>query len=133
MAVEIARGKEYFPGWNVARWWLSHEAHQRDPQRFLANFEAGLGIFAEHGILVMPVLFNRWRDPVCDFGGVPLDHLIPHHSAWTSAGRPVRQPRRRGPGRRARAGPLPPLPGRRGGRAPGRRSASTPGTCATSP
>jgi hypothetical protein len=85
MAVEIARGKEYFPGWNVARWWLSHEAHQRDPQRFLANFEAGLGIFAQHGIVVMPVLFNRWRDPVCDFGGVPLDHLIPHHSAWTNA------------------------------------------------
>ena len=85
MAVEIARGKEYFPGWNVARWWLSHEAHQRDPRRFLANFEAGLGIFAQHGILVMPVLFNRWRDPVCDFGGVPLDHLIPHHSAWTNS------------------------------------------------
>ena len=34
MAVEVARGKEYFPGWNVARWWLSHEAHQRDPLRF---------------------------------------------------------------------------------------------------
>jgi hypothetical protein len=48
MAVEIARGKEYFPGWDVARWWLSHEAHQRDPQRFLANFEAVLGIFAQH-------------------------------------------------------------------------------------
>ena len=84
MAVEIARGKKYFPGWNVARWWLSHEAHQRDPERFLANFEGGLQIFAQHGILVMPILFNRWRDPVCDFGGVPLDHLIPHHSAWTN-------------------------------------------------
>jgi hypothetical protein len=21
---------------------------------------------------------------VCDFGGVPLDHLIPSHSAWTN-------------------------------------------------
>ena len=83
MSVEVARGKEYFPGWNVARWWLSHEAHQRDRERFLANFEAGLGVFAQHDILVVPVLFNRWRDPVCDFGGVPLDHLIPHHSAWT--------------------------------------------------
>jgi hypothetical protein len=83
MATEVARGKKYFPGWNVARWWLSHEAYQRDPERFLANFEAGLGLFAEHDILVMPILFNRWRDPVCDFGGVPLDHLIPHHSAWS--------------------------------------------------
>lgn len=85
MAVEVARGKEYFPEWNVARWWLSHEAHQRDPERFGANFEAGLGIFAEHDIAVMPILFNRWRDPVCDFGGVPLDHIIPHHSAWTGS------------------------------------------------
>ena len=31
MAVEIARGKEYFPGWNVARWWLSHEAQPARP------------------------------------------------------------------------------------------------------
>ncbi|MFD0484052.1 hypothetical protein ACFQ46_15745 [Kineococcus sp. GCM10028916] len=83
MAVEVSRGKAAFPGWNTARWWLSHEAHQRHPERFLANFEAGLGIFAAHGIAVVPVLFNRWRDPVCDFGGVPLDHLLPHASAWT--------------------------------------------------
>jgi len=101
MAVEVARGKEHFPGWNVARWWLSHEGHQRDPARFLANFEAGLSVFAAHQILVVPVLFNRWRDPVCDFGGVPLDHILPHHSAWTGvddlfaepvAGDPVRSP-----------------------------------------
>jgi len=34
-------------------------------------------VFASHEILVMPLLFNRWRDPVCDFGGVPLDHIVP--------------------------------------------------------
>jgi hypothetical protein len=77
MAVEVARGKRYFPAWNVARWWLSHEAFQRSPERFLANFEAGLAIFAGHGIQVLPVLFNRWRDPICDFGGVALDHIVP--------------------------------------------------------
>ena len=77
MAVEIDRGKQYFPGWNVARWWLSDEAFQRDPRRFLANFEAGLAIFARQGIQVMPLLFNRWRDPVCDFGGVCLEHIVP--------------------------------------------------------
>jgi len=77
MAVEVARGKRYFPGWNTARWWLSHEAFQRDRERFLANFEAGVAIFAGHGIRVLPVLFNRWRDPVCDFGGVPLEHIVP--------------------------------------------------------
>jgi hypothetical protein len=77
MAVEIARGKRYFPGWNVCRWWLSDESFQRNPERFLANLESGLSIFARHGILVMPLLFNRWRDPVCDFGGVSLEHIVP--------------------------------------------------------
>ncbi len=80
MAVEIARGKRYFPGWNVARWWLSDAAFQRNPERFLANFEAGLSIFARHDILVIPLLFNRWRDPVCDFGGVALEHIVPGFS-----------------------------------------------------
>ncbi|WP_116949189.1 glycoside hydrolase 5 family protein [Jiangella endophytica] len=77
MATEVARGKRYFPQWNVARWWLSYEAFQRDPGRFLANFDAGLGVFAQHGIEVMPVVFNRWRDPTCDFGGVSLEHIVP--------------------------------------------------------
>jgi hypothetical protein len=85
MAKEIARGKRYFPSWNSARWWLSHEAYQRDPERFLANFDAGLSIFARHDIAVMPVVFNRWRDPVCDFGGVPLDHIVPGFSHWNDA------------------------------------------------
>jgi hypothetical protein len=80
MAVEVARGKRYFPGWNVARWWLSNEAFQRQPDVFIANFEAGLTTFAAHGIQVLPVLFNRWRDPVCDFGGVSLEHLVPSAS-----------------------------------------------------
>lgn len=75
MAVEVARGKHYFPGWNLARWWLSHEAFQRAPEAFAANFDAGLEIFAAHRVRVMPVLFNRWRDPVCDFGGVSIDHF----------------------------------------------------------
>jgi hypothetical protein len=86
MAVEIARGKGYFPGWNVARWWLSEEAFQRDSQRFLANFAAGLAIFADQDILVLPVLFNRWRDPVCDFGGVCLEHIVPGLSNMSGEG-----------------------------------------------
>lgn len=84
MAVEVARGKQHFPTWNTARWWLSHEGYQRNPQRFLVNFEAGLRIFAEHGIAVIPILFNRWRDPVCDFGGVPLDHIVPGLTQWNA-------------------------------------------------
>ena len=53
MAIEIARGKRYFPEWNTARWWMSHEAYQRQPAKFLANFESGLRIFADHGIGVI--------------------------------------------------------------------------------
>jgi hypothetical protein len=85
MGTEIARGKDYFPEWNTARWWLSQDAYQRDPARFLENFDAGLAIFARHGIVVIPVLFNRWLDPVCNFGGVPLDHIVPQLSAWNRA------------------------------------------------
>lgn len=77
MAVEIARGKRYFPKWNVCRWWLSEGSFQRNPARFMANLEGGLSIFAQHDILVMPLLFNRWRNPVCDFGGVSLEHIVP--------------------------------------------------------
>ena len=83
MAVEIARGKRLFPKWNVARWWMSDEAFYRNPARYLAQFEGGLSIFAAHDILVVPVLFNRWRDPVCDFGGVALEHIVPGLSHMT--------------------------------------------------
>jgi hypothetical protein len=83
LAVEVARGKRYFSGWNVARWWLSDDAFQRDPERFLGNFEAGLATFARHDIHVIPLLFNRWRDPVCDFGGVSLEHLVPELSVFS--------------------------------------------------
>ena len=63
MAVEVARGKHYFPKWNLCRWWLSEGSFQRNPDRFLANLEGGLSILAQHDILAMPLLFNRWRDP----------------------------------------------------------------------
>jgi hypothetical protein len=82
MAAEVQKGKSYFPGWNVVRWWLSHEAFRRRPDKFLMNFGAGLELFSQHDIQVMPVLFNRWRDPDCDFGGVGLDHLVPEASFW---------------------------------------------------
>lgn len=77
MAVEVGQGRMYFPKWNVVRWWLSHEAYIRAPDRFLANFDAGLALFARYKVKVMPVLFNRWHDPSCDFGGVYLEHIIP--------------------------------------------------------
>ena len=86
MAEEIKRGKQYFPKWNVARWWLSDEAFYRNPNKFLANLEAGLSVFDENEILVVPVLFNRWRDPDCDFGGVALEHIVPGFSTMSAFG-----------------------------------------------
>lgn len=77
MRIEVGRGAEYFPGWNAARWWLSWDSFLRDEQRFLADFDDGLAVFADHGIVVMPVLFNRWRNPICDFGAVPTEFITP--------------------------------------------------------
>jgi len=36
--------------------------------------DAGLELSARHGVRVIALPFNRWLDPVCDFGGVPIDH-----------------------------------------------------------
>jgi hypothetical protein len=76
MESEIANAATLFPGWNLARWWLSFEAYQRRPEKFLADFEAGLRTFDRHGIVVIPVLFNRWRDTHNDFGGIWIDHFV---------------------------------------------------------
>lgn len=101
MKREIDRGLSYFPAWNAVRWWLSHEAFQRRPDTFLADFEAGLQIFAQRGITVMPVLFNRWHDQVCDFGGVYPDHFMPGASLFLTeeefALEPTEDPRPYGP------------------------------------
>jgi hypothetical protein len=59
------------------RWWPSLDAYQRAPRVFLDRFGESLAIFADHGVQVMPVLFNRWRAPECDFGGVCLEHIAP--------------------------------------------------------
>lgn len=77
MAAEIGRGKQYFPGWNVCRWWLDESAFQRDPDRFMSDLEDGLAVFDQNAILVMPVLFNRWQNPECEYGGVWLEQIVP--------------------------------------------------------
>jgi len=81
MGHEIALGKSYFPGMNAIRLWLSHDAWLRDPTHYELNFEAALALAAGRGLLVMPVLFNRWHDATLDYGGIYLDHFLPR-TCW---------------------------------------------------
>ena len=74
---EVGRGTKFFPKMNAVRFWLSSDAFARAPEVFGRNFETALAIFAEHGLAVMPVLFNRWHDKALDYGGVYIDHFTP--------------------------------------------------------
>lgn len=80
--LEVGRGKKHFPAMNGLRSWLSWEAFIREPAVFVRNFETALTIFSEHGLQVMPVLFNRWHDNVLDYGGVYVDHFTPGNWAY---------------------------------------------------
>jgi len=80
MGHEIALGKAYFPGMNGIRLWLSHDAWLRNPRRFEAAFDTALGTAATHGLVVMPVLFNRWHCATLDYGGIYIDHFLPKTS-----------------------------------------------------
>jgi Cellulase (glycosyl hydrolase family 5) len=76
MGHEVALGKAYFPGMNAIRIWLSHDAWLRNHSRFDAAFETALRIADNHGLSVMPVLFNRWHCPTLDYGGIYIDHFL---------------------------------------------------------
>ena len=80
VARELGRGKQYFPGMNAIRLWLSWDSFLRAPARFGRDFEAALAAAARLGLQVMPVLFNRWHDSVLDYGGIYLDHFLPRAS-----------------------------------------------------
>ncbi|HAI12017.1 MAG TPA: hypothetical protein DCM28_09955 [Phycisphaerales bacterium] len=47
---ELGLGKQYFPKMNAIRLWLSWDAYKRDPQNFVANFDAALNGFNASGI-----------------------------------------------------------------------------------
>jgi len=73
---EFERGAELFPKMNAVRFWLDFHGWCRDPKRFLRNLDTALGIFADCGCRVMPVIFNRWHDETLDYGGIYVDHLV---------------------------------------------------------
>lgn len=79
---EMSRGKEYFPGFNTVRYWLSWDAYFRKPEEFKANFEKMLDIADRLKIKVVPCLLNRWHD-IYDNGGVYLDNFaVPKSAAY---------------------------------------------------
>jgi len=73
---ELGLGKKYFPCMNTVRYWLCHDAWLRNKNQFKDNFNQVLEICQKLDLEVMPVLFNRWHDPVLDYGGVYLDHFV---------------------------------------------------------
>jgi hypothetical protein len=73
---ELAQGKRLFPKIREIRLWLSWDSYIRNPQLFEERFEAALACASAHGLVVMPVLFNRWHDYVLDYGGIYIDHLL---------------------------------------------------------
>ena len=83
---ELARGREYFPGMNAIRIWLSWEAFIRNPERFAEHFDAELAIADKYDLVCMPVLFNRWHDYGQDWGGIYFDHFLPGLSWVQSEG-----------------------------------------------
>jgi len=74
---ELGRGKRYFPKINALRWWQSWDSFVRNPKRYAGNFETALRIAGKLGLVVMPVLFNRWHDSTLDYGGIYVDHFLP--------------------------------------------------------
>lgn len=75
--VELGRGKKHFPKMNAIRLWLSRDSFWRDQERFLRNFDEALSIADSYGLVVMPVLMNRWHSVELDYGGVYIDHFFP--------------------------------------------------------
>ena len=74
---ELGLGMKYFPSMNAIRLWLSWDSFLRNPKRFAGNLEQALVIAEKYGLVVMPVLFNRWHDAVLDYGGIYIDHFLP--------------------------------------------------------
>jgi hypothetical protein len=73
---ELTQGKKFFPKVGAIRLWLSWDSYIRNPKLFEQRFDSALQCTARHGLLVMPVLFNRWHDFMLDYGGVYVDHLL---------------------------------------------------------
>jgi len=73
---ELGQGRRLFPKMRAIRLWLSWDSYIRNPQLFEERFNAALTCASMHGLVVMPVLFNRWHDYALDYGGIYIDQLL---------------------------------------------------------
>lgn len=78
---ELRNGKEKFPKMNTVRIWLSWNAYCRLEQRFIQEVRAVIEVCRKLDLYVIPVLFNRWHDPMVDCDGIYIDHFLPG-SSW---------------------------------------------------
>ncbi|MEZ5104961.1 MAG: cellulase family glycosylhydrolase [Draconibacterium sp.] len=67
-------GKKYFPGINTVRYWLSFDAFAVEQKGFCENFETALSIANQHGLKVIPTLYNNWHS-IPGFGGISEEML----------------------------------------------------------
>lgn len=57
-------------GANTLRVWFDIDSHMRDPKHFLEVFSKIIGIVRDHGMELMPVLYNCWLDREHPFGAL---------------------------------------------------------------
>lgn len=76
IATEIGRGKNYFPGINTLRIWLSHQAFLRyGAESILSRMEMILESGHRMGLKFVVTLFNGWHSWP-PFGGITFEQLI---------------------------------------------------------
>lgn len=75
IATEMGRGKQYFPGINTLRIWLSHQAFLRyGAAAFLSRLEAMLAAGDSLGLKFVVTLFNGWHSWP-PFGGITRQQI----------------------------------------------------------
>ncbi len=72
---ELSRGKQYFPGMNTVRLWLSHDAYVLDGHGFVQNVDSVLDLADRHGIRFIVTLFNGWRSCCPEFGSISAEQI----------------------------------------------------------
>ena len=85
---ELAGGKEKFPKMNTVRLWLSWNAYCCDEKKFIDHLRTAIEICKKLDLYVIPILFNRWHDPMIDCDGVYIDHFLPKASWLQKFGDP---------------------------------------------